>query len=97
MNLFENVIGRKIKSIQRIDQEEVYIMYQPYAIIIGFNDLDEKFLISATPAGATGRHRPSDAGAVFLRRPEGKGDLCPSPSPACDSTMILRTPVHLLR
>ncbi|MBO0357570.1 hypothetical protein J0X19_06400 [Hymenobacter sp. BT186] len=46
MNEFNNLVGREILKIHRLDSEIDYYYYSPYAIIFTINGITEKFIIS---------------------------------------------------
>ena len=53
MNPFDNIIGRKIIKVQRIDSEVDYEFYTPYALIFTLDQLKEKLVLTATNDGSS--------------------------------------------
>lgn len=53
MTFFKHIIGQKIKNIQRLDTEDDYEFYFPYAIILTLDNITEKLIISATNEGSS--------------------------------------------
>ena len=53
MNTFDNLIGRRILAINRLDNQFDYEFYSPYAIILTIDDQNEKLIISAKNDGSS--------------------------------------------
>ena len=53
MNTFDNIIGKTITNIQRLDSDVDYEFYSPYSIIITFDNQTEKLIITATNDGSS--------------------------------------------
>ena len=51
MNAFDNILGRQILTIQRLDSDVDYEYYSPYAIILTIENETAKLIISATNDG----------------------------------------------
>jgi hypothetical protein len=53
MTLFDDLVGKKILNIQRLDSDVKYEFYSPYAIIFTFDNQPKKLIISATNDGSS--------------------------------------------
>ncbi len=53
MKTFDNIIGRKINKIQRIDSQVDYEFYNPNALILILEQLNEKLILTATNDGTS--------------------------------------------
>jgi|SRR5699024_8870869 len=53
MSVFDNIIGKKILNIQRLDSEVDYEHYSPYAIILTLANQNEKLIVSAINDGSS--------------------------------------------
>lgn len=53
MNTFNQLRGKKILNVQRIDSEVDYEFYSPYAIILTLDNQTEKLIITATNDGSS--------------------------------------------
>lgn len=53
MNIFENLIGRKIIIIHRLDDQVDYGFYSPYAIILSIDGRDEKLILTSNNDGSS--------------------------------------------
>ena len=53
MNCFENILEKRITSIQRLDTSADYEFHSPYAIIFTIEGQTEKLIISATNDGTS--------------------------------------------
>lgn len=51
MNSFDNIIGKRITKIHRIDSQSDYEFYSPYALVLTLEQLDEKLVLTATNEG----------------------------------------------
>lgn len=51
MKPFDKIIGKKINKIQRIDSQDDYQLYSPYALILTLEQLDGKLVLTATNDG----------------------------------------------
>ena len=51
MNSFDNIIGKRITKIHRIDSQSDYEFYSPYALVLTLEQLDEKLVLTATNDG----------------------------------------------
>lgn len=53
MTTFNNIVGKKITNIQRLDSDAEYEFYSPYAIILTLDNQTEKLIITATNDGSS--------------------------------------------
>ena len=53
MNALDNLIGRKILAINRLDNQVDYEFFSPYAMILTIDGQNEKLIISATNDGSS--------------------------------------------
>ena len=53
MTTFNNIIGKRITNIQRLDSDAEYEFYSPYAIILTLDNQTEKLIITATNDGSS--------------------------------------------
>jgi hypothetical protein len=51
LTLVENILGKKIIDILRIDRQRDYEFYSPIALIIHLDQLDERLILTATSKG----------------------------------------------
>lgn len=53
MTTFDNIIGRKIIKVQRIDSRQDYDFYAPLALVFTIGQLPEKLILSALDDGTS--------------------------------------------
>lgn len=53
MTTFNNIVGKKITNIQRLDSNAEYEFYSPYAIVLTLDNQTEKLIITATNDGSS--------------------------------------------
>ena len=60
MKPFDNIIGKRIIKIQRIDSQDDYEFYSPYALVLTLEQLNEKLILTATNDGTSSDIRLSN-------------------------------------
>ena len=60
MNPFNNIVGKRISKIQRIDNQVDYEFYSPYSLILTLEQLEEKLVLTATNDGTSADLRLSN-------------------------------------
>ncbi|MFZ6052057.1 hypothetical protein [Halocola ammonii] len=53
MKPFDNIKGKRIVKIQRIDSQADYEFYSPYALVLTLEQLNEKLILTATNDGTS--------------------------------------------